>query len=136
MIERQQNRVRFTESQTHRLVPYSSSLVIGHRWVTWTTSEGPVRPTRLEHAILLAGYTGEKLIVNNPLAGRQEQVSQAPFIAAYGVALKPGTLAPSQVRLAGRRPCHRLNRCPACWSTVASAASGGRVALRKAALES
>jgi hypothetical protein len=54
---------------------------------------------------------------------------------AYGVALKPGTLAPSQVRLAGRRPCHTLIRCPACWSTVASAARGGRVALRKAALE-
>jgi hypothetical protein len=93
-------------------------------------------PTRLEHAILLAGYTGDKFVVNKPLTGRQEQVSPAPFIAAYGVALKPGTLSPSQVRLAGKRPCHRMTRCPACWSTVASAARGGRVALRKAALES
>src|SRR5450759_2329669 len=53
------------------------------RWVTWTTSEGPVRATQLEHAVLLVGYTREKLVVNNPLTGRREQVSPAPFIAAW-----------------------------------------------------
>ena len=53
------------------------------RWVTWTTSEGPVRATQLEHAVLLVGYTRDKLVVNNPLTGRQEQVSPAPFIAAW-----------------------------------------------------
>ena len=53
------------------------------RWVTWTTPEGPVRATQLEHAVLLVGYTRDKLIVNNPLTGRREQVSPAPFIAAW-----------------------------------------------------
>lgn len=85
-----------------------------HRWVTWRTSIRTCRPTQLEHVILLAGYTGDTRVVNIVLTGRHEQVSPAPFIAAYGVALKPGTLAPSQVRLAGRRPCQRLIRCPAC----------------------
>jgi uncharacterized protein YvpB len=53
------------------------------RWVTWTTPEGPVRATQLEHAVLLVGYTRERLVVNNPLTGRREQVSPAPFIAAW-----------------------------------------------------
>jgi len=53
------------------------------RWVTWKTPEGPVRATQLEHAVLLVGYTREKLVVNNPLTGRREQVSPAPFIAAW-----------------------------------------------------
>lgn len=53
------------------------------RWVTWTTPEGPVRATPLEHAVLLVGYTRDKLVVNNPLTGRQEQASPAPFIAAW-----------------------------------------------------
>jgi uncharacterized protein YvpB len=53
------------------------------RWVTWKTPQGPVRATQLEHAVLLVGYTPEKLIVNNPLTGRREQASPAPFIAAW-----------------------------------------------------
>lgn len=53
------------------------------RWVTWTTPQGPVRATQLEHTVLLVGYTPDKLIVNNPLTGRREQVSPAPFIAAW-----------------------------------------------------
>ena len=53
------------------------------RWVTWTTSTGPFRATPFEHAVLLVGYTRDKIIVNNPLTGRQEQVSPAPFIAAW-----------------------------------------------------
>ncbi len=53
------------------------------RWVTWTTPEGPFRGTQVEHAVLLVGYTPNKLVLNNPLTGRQEQVSPAPFIAAW-----------------------------------------------------
>ncbi len=53
------------------------------RWVTWKTPQGPVRATQLEHAVLLVGYTRDKLVVNNPLTGRREQVSPAPFIAAW-----------------------------------------------------
>src|SRR5665811_2281455 len=40
-------------------------------WVTWTTSTGPFRATPFEHAVLLVGYTRDKIIVNNPLTGRQ-----------------------------------------------------------------
>ena len=61
--------------------------------------------------------------------------SRADVLLAYGVALKPRTLAPSQVRLLGTRPCHTMSACPACCSTVASTASGGLAALRNAALE-
>jgi uncharacterized protein YvpB len=53
------------------------------RWVTWSTPEGPFRATKLEHAVLLVGYTRTKLIINNPLTGRQQQVAAAPFIAAW-----------------------------------------------------
>jgi len=53
------------------------------RWVTWMTPEGPVRATQVEHAVLLVGYTRDKLVVNNPLTGRREQVSPVPFIAAW-----------------------------------------------------
>ena len=53
------------------------------RWVTWSTTEGPFRATTLEHAVLLVGYTRTKLIINNPLIGRQQQVAPGPFIAAW-----------------------------------------------------
>jgi len=52
-----------------------------------------------------------------------------------GNGLNPSTLAPSQARLPGRRPFHRLIRCPACWRTVASTANGRFAALRNAALD-
>jgi hypothetical protein len=42
----------------------------------------PVRATQLEHAVLLVGHTRDKLVVNNPLTGRPEQISPAPSIAA------------------------------------------------------
>jgi uncharacterized protein YvpB len=53
------------------------------RWVTWSTPEGPFRATKVEHAVLLVGYTRTKLIINNPLTGQQQQVAPAPFIAAW-----------------------------------------------------
>src|SRR5450759_3023606 len=67
--------------------------------------------------------------------GQVQTEPQTRCRVPYGVGLKPGTFAPSQVRLPGRRPCHRLIRCPAFWRIIAFTASGGLVALRNAALE-
>jgi uncharacterized protein YvpB len=53
------------------------------RWVTWSTPQGPFRATQLEHAVLLVGYSRTKLIINNPLTGRQQKVAPAPFIEAW-----------------------------------------------------
>lgn len=53
------------------------------RWVTWQGPNGPVRATFKEHAVVLAGHTGDKLIVNNPLSGRRETVPAAPLIASW-----------------------------------------------------
>lgn len=47
--------------------------------------------------------------------------------------LKPLTFVPSHVRLPGRRPFHRLRRCPACWRTVECTANGRFASLRNAA---
>jgi len=52
-------------------------------WVTWQGPDGPVRATSREHAVVLVGATGRRLIVDNPLSGRRELVEPAPFIAAW-----------------------------------------------------
>ncbi len=53
-------------------------------WVTWNSPEGPVHATPLEHAVLLVGYKGSTLYVNNPWTGQAaEAVPEAPFISAW-----------------------------------------------------
>lgn len=52
-------------------------------WVTWQTPTGPFRATFKEHAVVLVGHTRDRLIINNPLSGRQETVSPSLLIAAW-----------------------------------------------------
>ncbi len=53
-------------------------------WVTWNSPEGPVHATPLEHAVLLVGYKGNTLYLNNPWTGQAaEAVPEAPFISAW-----------------------------------------------------
>ena len=53
------------------------------RWVTWQTPDGPFRATKVEHAVLLIGWTKTRLIINNPLTGRRQAVVPGPFIQAW-----------------------------------------------------
>jgi len=53
-------------------------------WTSWNTPEGPIKVTLQEHAVLLVGYNGTQLFVNNPLNGDQAQpVNRQEFIAAW-----------------------------------------------------
>lgn len=53
-------------------------------WTTWNTPEGKIKVTMQEHAVLLVGYDGKQLFVNNPLNGKKAQpVNKAQFIAAW-----------------------------------------------------
>jgi len=53
------------------------------RWVTWRTPQGLFRATKMEHAVLVVGYTARGLIVNDPLAGRRKTVPAKPFIRSW-----------------------------------------------------
>ena len=53
-------------------------------WQTWQSPEGPVRATMEEHAVLLVGWNGQHLLVNDPLTGvAAEAVNPKSFIAAW-----------------------------------------------------
>jgi hypothetical protein len=66
---------------------------------------------------------------------RASSVVGSSRVLGYDTGANPGMFLPSQLTALGSRPCHRLIRCPACCSTVAVTASGGRAALSIAALE-
>ncbi len=71
------------DAGTPVLVWTTTSLRPTDQWVTWTGPDGPVRATFNEHAVLLVGHTASRLIVNDPLSGRQETVDPGPFITAW-----------------------------------------------------
>lgn len=53
-------------------------------WVTWQSPEGPVHATFEEHAVLLVGYKGDTLYINNPLNGEKDQaVNKEAFLEAW-----------------------------------------------------
>lgn len=52
-------------------------------WVTWQGPRGTVRATFKEHAVVLVGRSRDKLIINNPLTGRQETVPATSLIGAW-----------------------------------------------------
>ena len=53
-------------------------------WQTWDSPEGSVRATMEEHAVLLVGWNGQHLLVNDPLTGvAAEAVDLKPFVAAW-----------------------------------------------------
>lgn len=53
-------------------------------WVSWRSPQGVIRATMYEHAVLLVGYAGADVFVNNPLGGIQdERVPLADFRATW-----------------------------------------------------
>lgn len=78
-----QDLIRQVDAGTPVLVWTTTSLRPTDQWVTWTGPNGPVRATFNEHAVLLVGHTASRLIVNDPLSGRQETVDPGPFITAW-----------------------------------------------------
>lgn len=53
-------------------------------WVSWSSPEGVVHTTLLEHAVLLVGYNQTTFFVNNPANGQQnEPVNRQNFIASW-----------------------------------------------------
>jgi len=69
------------------------------------------------------------------VAGRGRDLLSWHGRLGQGADVKPGMFRPSQVRLAGNSPCHRLMRWPAFCRTVAVTAVGGLVAFKNAAVE-
>jgi uncharacterized protein YvpB len=64
-------------STTYKKVPASE-------WQTWHTKEGDIRVTKREHAVLLTGYTSNKLILNDPLNPiKSNQTDRKAFIEAW-----------------------------------------------------
>ncbi len=78
-----QDLIKQVDAGTPVLVWNTTTLQPTNRWVTWTGPNGPVHATFDEHAVLLVGHTATKLIINNPLSGRQETVDPEPFINAW-----------------------------------------------------
>lgn len=78
-----QDLIKQVDAGTPVLVWNTITLRPTNRWVTWTGPNGPVHATFDEHAVLLVGHTATKLIINNPLSGRQETVDPEPFINAW-----------------------------------------------------
>ncbi|KEO84693.1 C39 family peptidase [Tumebacillus flagellatus] len=52
-------------------------------WVTWKSPTGTVRATFSEHCVLLVGYDGNTVTVNDPLDGTRKQVNLAAFQQAW-----------------------------------------------------
>jgi len=53
-------------------------------WVSWHSPQGVIRATMYEHAVLVVGYAGAYVLVNNPLGGIQdERVPLADFHATW-----------------------------------------------------
>ena len=42
-------------------------------WITWDSPDGPVSATWKEHAVVLTGYDGETLYINDPLDGSKDK---------------------------------------------------------------
>ncbi|UUZ95881.1 C39 family peptidase [Paenibacillus sp. P25] len=54
------------------------------KWVVWDTPIGPIQTTFMEHAVLLVGYDGEFVYVNDPLTGRGKQkIEKERFVASW-----------------------------------------------------
>lgn len=103
-----QDLISRVDTGTPVLVWTTTSLRPTDQWVTWTGPNGPVHATFNEHAVLLVGHTATKLIINNPLSGRQETVDPEPFITAWRqLGRQAVTLAPAR-RVAA--PDHRPAR--------------------------
>lgn len=64
-------------STTYKKVPASE-------WKSWHTKQGIMQVTKREHAVLLTGYTSNKLIFNDPLnATKNIQTDRKAFLEAW-----------------------------------------------------
>lgn len=50
---------------------------------TWTTADGPVTVTNMEHAVLVTGFDQNQIFFNNPLGGKNETADKTAFIQAW-----------------------------------------------------
>lgn len=60
------------------------SYVPGRYWETWYTPHGTVRITMKEHSVLVTGYDGKYVYINDPLYGsKNRKLLKAPFIEGW-----------------------------------------------------
>lgn len=64
-------------STTFKKIPASD-------WQTWETESGPIKVSKKEHAVLLTGYSNNRLYLNDPLRGKKNEVTNRDaFIQAW-----------------------------------------------------
>ncbi|WP_240698537.1 C39 family peptidase [Sporolactobacillus terrae] len=52
-------------------------------FISWQTRKGNVKITFHEHAVLITGFTDDKIYINNPLGGKNEELNRNDFEKAW-----------------------------------------------------